>query len=193
MKSRKPKLILEPETSRIEPPFPVRAKPPMVIQAESAKCHPVICLPATAEELVVTRKPYLPANPDEVKPKLPFSVTNEPLPPPQKDPYPAPSFPKSVPESEYLNTDKLMTEEEKNRYIFLTNHTATYGNVTEAEANAAYSEFRERQITAKLLAKNPELRMKIAQKASELPNWVHLILISASLWLFIVLRGKSIY
>ena len=189
----KPKLIPEPETKRVEPPFPVKAMPLTVVQTATPKNTPVIHLPATAEELIAKRKPSLPANPEEVKAALPFTLTTKPLPPPKEDAYPTPSFPKSIPESEFLNKDTSMTEEEKDKHIFITNHLATYGKVTAAEANEAYSEFRQRQIVAKQLAKNPELRVKLAQKASELPNWMHLVLLTASFWLFIVLRVKSIY
>ena len=195
MKRRKPKLIPEPETKRFVPPFALKEAPqqPLVIQ-ERKEEERIILLTATAVELSEKRKPQLilPQT-DEIPKELPFKVTSEPLPPPSRNAYPEPPIQKPIPESEYLNQGALQSDEEKEFSIFLTNYVATYGQTSRAETKRAFQEFQGQRRLAKALSKNPELRIKIATKAAQWPDWVHVVLIGCCLALFFKLRASAAF
>ena len=190
MNKRKPTLDLDTEAKRDLPPFAVRTASPAALTVVPA-AGAAITLPANASELLARRKPQLNDTQLFAKKDLPFALTSTPLPPPSAEAYPGPPVLKPIPESDYVNNEPAMTEEEKAQQLFMINYAATYGKVPATEARAAYDEHYQTNTRAKELSTDAEGRLKMARKQTQWPTWFHVSLVSVEIVVFIVLHTSS--
>lgn len=190
MDRRKPTLKLDPEDKR-EVEWQKKTSPAFSSGTDTKNPPSIIRLPATAEQLAARPKPQLAQKPSEVAKELPFKITSAPLPAPRPDAFPQAKFPERVEEEHFLNKEAPMSDEEKLKYIFVTNYLATYGETNAAEIEAAYAEHRATQSFAKRISKNHDERAQRFRAVIEIPLWLHVILIGSMLTIFAFLRMQA--
>lgn len=140
------------------------------------------------------RKPKLIVEPDAIEaPKLPFKLATTPLPPPDPERLPTPKLQERVEEKDFVNNkEALQTDEEKERYIFLTNYCATYGNTSAEVAEKAFQDFRARKLLSRQIAKNPDVRrahVERVRRHTQIPLYIHLPIIAVMFAVFLYFRA----
>ena len=192
MTRRKPTINLESEGNLESTPFPVKTTAATSATKVNSNTS---ALPDNAS--VERRKPQLNEEQLVVK-KLPFALASKPLPQPSPQAFPSPLLQtKPIPQSEYLNVEKPMSDEAKAQQIFATNYVATYGKVSASEIDTAFIDHGQTTRRSKTLSKDADARLKLARTQTQWSTRVHagLILIEVTLFiaLYIARGGLTFY